>query len=521
MDLESKKMEELMDNFKSINDYIENLGFPGDYPFTRGITPNMYRGKTWTMRQYSGYGDAAHTNKRFKYLLANGQTGLSVAFDLPTQMGYACDDIESAGEVGKVGVSINTLQDMEDLFCDIPLDKVSVSMTINATAIIILAMYVALAQKKKINLSNLRGTVQNDILKEYIARGTYIFPPKESLQLVIDVIKYCNEFLPNFNGISISGYHIREAGSTASQELAFTFSNAITYVENIIKTGIHVDTFAPRLSFFFNVHNNFLEEISKFRAARRIWAKIMRDRFGAQKKESMLLRFHTQTAGCSLSANQPKNNIGRVTLQALAAILGGTQSLHTNSFDEALGLPTEESSLIALRTQQIIKEESRVINTIDPLAGSYIIEESTNELEKNVLNYLNEIDKMGGSIACIENGFIKNEIEKSAYAYQKSIENNERNIVGVNKYKTNEIKKIKILKINPETEKKQLQKLKQIKNARDNKKVVSSLKTLNEKAITQNINLFPYVLDCVKNYCTIGEITKSLSAVFGKYDKNR
>ncbi|MGB9735280.1 MAG: acyl-CoA mutase large subunit family protein [bacterium] len=497
-------------------DYIEDIGFPGEYPFTRGIQPFMYRTRFWTMRQYAGFGDAFKTNERFKLLLSAGQTGLSVAFDLPTQMGYDSDNPMSAGEVGRVGVAIDTLHDMEILFDGIPLDRVSTSMTINATAGILLAMYMAVGDKQGVTHDKLEGTIQNDILKEYIARGTYIFPVEPSMRITTDIFAYCKEHLPSFNTISISGYHIREAGADAVQELAFTFANAIEYVKSGINAGMDVDEFAPRLSFFFGVHNNLIEEVAKFRAARKIWAHIMKHRFSAKKPRSMMLRFHTQTCGSTLSAQQPDNNIVRVTIQALAAVLGGTQSLHTNSKDEALALPTEASAKLALRTQQIIAHESGVADFVDPLAGSYAVESLTNEIEKKVHAYLDRIEKSGGAIKWIQNGLFKNEIEESAYRYQQSIENKQSIVVGVNDFVEDSEENIGILKVDPEVERAQIERLKKVKEERDNSVVEKSLKRLKQAAGSKE-NLMPFIYDAVKAYATIGEITNTLKEVFGEY----
>ena len=429
--------------------YEESLGFPGIYPYTRGVQPTMYRGRLWTMRQYAGFGNAEESNQRYKFLLQKGQTGLSIAFDLPTQMGYDSDHPMSEGEVGKVGVAIDSLADMEVLFAGIPLDKVSTSMTINAPAAVLLAMYIAVAEKQGVSAEKLRGTIQNDILKEYIARGTYIFPPKPSMRLIIDIFEYCSQSVPNWNTISISGYHIREAGSTAAQEIAFTLADGIAYVKAAIESGLKVDEFAPRLSFFFNAHNDLLEEVAKFRAARFLWARIMKEKFDAQNPKSLMLRFHTQTAGCTLTAQQPDNNIVRVAVQTLAAVLGGTQSLHTNSRDEALALPTEDSVQIALRTQQVVAHESGVTNTIDPLAGSYYVESLTDGLVKEASEMIDKIEEMGGMVSAIEKGFVQQQIQNSAYDYQKSIERKERIIVGVNEFKVEEKTKPELLKVNP------------------------------------------------------------------------
>ena len=498
-------------------DYSKDLSFPGLYPYTRGVQPTMYRSRFWTMRQYAGFATAEESNKRYKYLLEQGTMGLSVAFDLPTQIGYDSDNVMAKGEVGKVGVAIDSLQDMEILFDGIPLDKVSTSMTINATASFLLAMYLIVAEKQGVPFDKVSGTIQNDILKEYIARGTYIYPPKPSLRIISNIFEFCSNHVPKWNTISISGYHIREAGSTAVQEVAFTLADGIAYVEEAIKAGLDVDKFAPRLSFFFNAHNNFLEEIAKFRAARRMWAKIMKERFKAKNPKSLMLRFHTQTGGSTLTAQQPENNIVRVALQALAAVLGGTQSLHTNSMDEALALPTEKSVRIALRTQQIIAYESGVADTIDPLAGSYYIENLTNEIEKRAFEYIEKIDKMGGMLKAIESGYVQREIAESAYNYQKAVESGEQIIVGVNKFVIEEDKKdLEILKINEEVEKRQVEKLKKMKEKRDNTAVKDKLKAL-KKAAQGTDNLMPYILDCVRVYCTLGEMADTLREVFGEY----
>ncbi|HOV53797.1 MAG TPA: methylmalonyl-CoA mutase family protein [Fervidobacterium sp.] len=498
-------------------DYVNDIGFPGDYPYTRGVQPTMYRARHWTMRQYAGFGTAEESNKRYKYLLEQGQTGLSVAFDLPTQIGYDSDDPMSEGEVGRVGVAISSLEDMEILFDGIPLDRVSTSMTINSTAMILLSMYIAVAEKQGVAQDKLDGTIQNDILKEYIARGTYIYPPEPSMRLITDIFDYCSKNMPKWNPISISGYHIREAGSSAAQEVAFTLADGIAYVESAMKAGLDPNVFGKRLSFFFAAHNNFLEEIAKFRAARRLWAKIMKNRFNITNAEAMKLRFHTQTGGSTLTAQQPLNNIIRVTIQALAAVLGGTQSLHTNSYDEALGLPTEESVRIALKTQQIIAYESGVADTIDPLAGSYAIEAMTNEIEKKAMEYIEKIDQMGGMIKAIETGYVQKEIHESAYKQQLAIDKGEEVIVGVNKFQMEEdVKKREILKVDPELEKKQVERLKKLKERRDNEKVRKSLQKIKEVASSQE-NLFPYVLEAVKVYATVGEISNALRDVFGEY----
>ncbi|ONN27953.1 methylmalonyl-CoA mutase [Thermosipho affectus] len=497
--------------------YLEDLGFPGSYPFTRGVQPTMYRARFWTMRQYAGFGTAEESNERYKYLLEQGQMGLSVAFDLPTQIGYDSDDPMAEGEVGKVGVAIDSLEDMEVLFDGIPLDKVSTSMTINSTASILLAMYIAVAEKQGVPMEKLSGTIQNDILKEYIARGTYIFPPQPSMRIITDIFEFCSKNMPKWNPISISGYHIREAGSTAVQEVAFTLADAIAYVETAIKAGLDPNVFGRRLSFFFAAHNNFLEEIAKFRAARRLWAKIMKERFGVTNEKAMMLRFHTQTGGSTLTAQQPLNNIIRVTLQALAAVLGGTQSLHTNSYDEALGLPTEESVRIALRTQQIIAYESGVADTIDPLGGSYVIESLTNKIEEEAMKYIEKIDAMGGMVKAIETGYVQKEIHESAYKMQLSIENGEEIIVGVNKFQIEEdLSQKEVLKVKPELEEKQKAKLKKLKEKRDNEKVKKALLNV-KKAASSDENLMPYIIEAVKSYATVGEISNALRGVFGEY----
>lgn len=499
----------------SVDDCGE-LGFPGEYPFTRGVQPTMFRGRFWTMRQYAGFATAEETNKRYKYLLEHGQTGLSVAFDLPTQIGYDSDHPLAEGEVGKVGVAIDTLKDMEILFEGIPLGKVSTSMTINATAVILLVMYIAVAEKQGIKADALQGTIQNDILKEYPARGTYIFPPLESMRIITDIFAFCKEQAPRWNTISISGYHIREAGSSAVQEVAFTLANGIAYVEAAMKAGLDVDSFASRLSFFFNSHNHFIEEIAKFRAARRLWAKIMKERFKAQKDESCMLRFHTQTAGSTLTAQQPDNNVVRVAFQAMAAVLGGTQSLHTNSRDEAFALPSEDSVRIALRTQQLIAHESGVADMIDPLGGSYAVETLTNEIEKKAMEYIKKIDAMGGAIKAIESGYIQREIAESAYQYQKEIESKKRIIVGVNQFEIEEAPLKDILRIRPEVEQYQKKKLARVRKERDQGSVNKTLATL-RKAAQGTENLVPPILEAVRVYATLGEISDTLREVFGEY----
>ena len=496
--------------------YEEKLGYPGEYPFTRGVYPTMYRGRLWTMRQFAGFGTPRDTNRRFKYLLEQGQTGLSVAFHLPTIYGRDSDHPLSRGEVGVCGVAVDTLRDMEIIFDGIPLDKVTTSMTINAPASILLAMYIAVAEKQGVSRKQIGGTIQNDILKEYIAQKSWIFPPEPSMRLIVDTIEFCAEEVPRWNPISISGYHIREAGSTAVQELAFTLADGIAYVQACVERGLDVDKFAPRLSFFFNAHNDFFEEIAKYRAARRMWAKIMKERFGAKKPESMRLRFHTQTAGCSLTAQQPYNNIIRVTIQALAAVLGGTQSLHTNSLDETYALPTEEAVTIALRTQQIIAEESGVANTIDPLAGSYFVEWLTDKVEEEAWKYIRTIDEMGGMIEAIKAGYPQREIANSAYRYQQQVDRGEKIIVGVNKYISGPEPEIPILRIDPKVEREQIENLNRIRRERDNEAVKKALEKLKEKALS-NDNLMPYILDAVKTYASIGEICDALREVFGEY----
>lgn len=497
-------------------DYMQEMGFPGEYPFTRGVQPTMYRGRFWTMRQYAGFATAEETNQRYKYLLRQGQTGLSVAFDLPTQIGYDSDYPLCTGEVGRCGVAIDSLADMEILFDGIPLDKVSTSMTINATAAMLLAMYIAVAHKQAVPIDQLRGTIQNDILKEYTARGTYIYPPRESMRIITDIFAFCGEHLPQWNTISISGYHIREAGSSAVQEVAFTLAHGIAYVEAAIETGMDVDSFASRLSFFFGAHNNFLEEIAKFRAARRMWARIMRERFRARKPSSWMLRFHTQTAGCTLTAQQPENNVIRVAFQALSAVLGGTQSLHTNSRDEAFALPSEESVTIALRTQQIIAYENGVADIVDPLGGSYTIEALTDQIEERATEYIHKIDEMGGAIKGIESGFMQREIADSAYRYQREIEEKERIVVGLNEFTVEEIPFADILQIRPEVERYQKQKLNRVRGKRDSKKVQDSLNRL-RKAAQGTENLMPYILEAVKCYATLGEIADAMREVFGEH----
>jgi len=497
-------------------DYNHDLAFPGEYPYLRGIYSTMYRGRLWTMRQYAGFGTAEQTNQRFKYLLQQGQTGLSVAFDFPTQVGYDCDQVMASGEVGKAGVSISSLRDMETLFDGIPLDKVTTSMTINAPATILLAMYAAVAERQGISQSKLDGTVQNDILKEYVARGMYIFPPKASMKLVTDIFEYCSKNMPKWNTISISGYHIREAGATATQEIAFTLANAIAYVDAAIQRGLNLDDFASRLSFFFAAHNNFLEEIAKFRAARRLWAKIMRERFKAKNPAAWQLRFHTQTSGVALTAQQPRNNIIRVTLQALAAVLGGTQSLHTNSYDEAYALPSEEAVTVALRTQQIIAYESGVADTVDPLAGSYCIESLTNQIEEEAAKYIHKIGEMGGAVKAIEKGYMQREIVESAYRHHREVENKERTIVGLNQFAVEEETPIKTLRVDPEVEKRQIEKLNKVKSRRDKEKLKDVLGQLRH-AIKRDENLMPPIIQAVKEYATLGEICNVLREIYGEY----
>jgi len=496
--------------------YEEALGFPGEYPFTRGIQPTMYRGRHWTMRQYAGFATAEESNRRYRYLLAQGQTGLSVAFDLPTQIGYDSDHPLAEGEVGKVGVAIDSLADMERLLEGIPLERVSTSMTINAPAAVLLAMYLAVALKQGADPAQLRGTIQNDILKEYVARGTYIFPPAPSMRLITDIFRFCRDRMPNWNTISISGYHIREAGADAVQEVAFTLANAVAYVEAAVAAGLDVDSFAGQLSFFFNAHNNLLEEVAKFRAARRMWARIMRERFHAHDPRSWMLRFHTQTAGSALTAQQPENNIVRVALQALAAVLGGTQSLHTNSRDEALSLPTEESVRIALRTQQIIAHESGVADTVDPLGGSYCIEALTDEIERRATSYLERIDRMGGALRAIETGFISQEIQNSAYRYQREVEKKERIVVGVNEFVSEEATVPPLLRVDPQVQRDQVERLRQLKAQRDDRRVGAALDALAQAARGAD-NLLPPILDAVEAYATLGEICDVLRGIFGEY----
>jgi methylmalonyl-CoA mutase N-terminal domain/subunit len=496
-------------------EYLKDIGFPGEYPYTRGVQPNMYRGRIWTMRQYSGYATAADTNQRFRYLLDQGQTGLSVAFDLPTQIGYDSDHPLSRGEVGKVGVPICSLQDMETLFKDIPLDRVSTSMTINSTASVLLCLYIAAARRQGVSPGQISGTLQNDILKEYIARGTYAYPPRPSMRLVVDVFKYCAEQVPRWNSISVSGYHMREAGATAVQELAFTFANAIAYVRAAVDAGLNVDEFAPRISFFFVSQNNLLEEVAKFRAARRMWARIMKERFGAEDPRSMMLRFHTQTAGVTLTAQQPDNNLVRSTIQALAAVLGGTQSLHVNSRDEALGLPTEESAQLSLRTQQIIAHESGVADVVDPLGGSYYVESLTNDLAARALEYIDRIDRMGGAVSAIEQGFQMREIGESAYQHQLEVDSGRKVVVGINQYVAESTPMGNLLRVDAEAAREQVARLQRLRNERDGSPVEAALSRL-EQVARGDENTVPAILECVESYCTLGEICRVFRNVFGE-----
>ena len=498
-------------------DYERDLGFPGEYPYTRGVQPTMYRGRLWTMRMYAGFATAEESNKRYRYLIANGGSGLSVAFDLPTQIGYDSDDKMAEGEIGKVGVAIDTLKDMEILFDQIDLGKVSTSMTINAPASVLLAMYIAVAEKQGVPASALRGTIQNDILKEYSARGTYIFPVKPSMRLITNIFEYCSKNVPKWNTISISGYHIREAGSTAAQEIAFTIADGIAYIEAALKAGMHIDEFAPRLSFFWNAHNNVLEEVAKFRASRRLWATILKERFHAENEKSMKLRFHTQTAGSMLTAQQPNNNIVRVALQTAAAVMGGTQSLHTNSRDEALALPTTESVTIALRTQQIVAYESGLADVVDPLGGSYYVEAMTNAIEAEAKEYIRKIDEMGGAVEAIDKGYIQKEIQDSAYAWQMAVESGEKTIVGVNKFTMEEPPVEGLLKVDSSAGEFQKNKLAKVKAERDNAKGQEELKKLEVAAADEEVNLMPVILDCVRAYCSLGEICGVLRKVFGEY----
>ncbi|HET9182313.1 MAG TPA: methylmalonyl-CoA mutase family protein [Candidatus Angelobacter sp.] len=498
--------------------YDRDVSYPGEFPFTRGVQPTMYRGRLWTMRQYAGMGDAEESNKRYKYLLQNGTTGLSVAFDLPTQIGMDSDHAMALGEVGKVGVAIDSIEDMQRLFDGIELQKISTSMTINATASILLALYVAVAKRSGADPRKLSGTVQNDVLKEYIARGTYIYPPRQAMRIITDMFAYANEHLPEWNTISISGYHMREAGCTAVQEVAFTLANAVAYVQAAIDAGLSVDKFARRLSFFFNSHNNFLEEVAKFRAARRMWARIMKERFGAKNPRSMMLRFHTQTAGSTLTAQQPENNIVRTAIQAMAAVLGGTQSLHTNSFDEALGLPTEHSARIALRSQQIIGYETGVANTIDPLAGSYYIESLTNEIERRAETYLDKIDALGGTLKAIEQGYVQQEIQNAAYDFQQSVDRLEQVVVGVNRFQTDSDKAVPIQRIDEALERKQVERVRALREKRDKAAWEAAIRRVEEAARTDG-NLMPHIIHAVESYCTVGEISDAMRRVFGEYQE--
>ena len=498
-------------------DYEQDLGIPGSYPFTRGVQPTMYRGRFWTMRMYAGFSTAEESNKRYRYLLESGSTGLSCAFDLPTQIGYDSDDVISEGEVGKVGVAIDSLADMEILFDQIDLGKVSTSMTINAPASVLLAMYIAVAEKNGVSADKLQGTIQNDILKEYAARGTYIYPPKPSMRLITNIFEYCSKNVPNWNTISISGYHIREAGSTAAQEIAFTIADGIAYCEAAIKAGLDVDDFAGRLSFFWNAHNNVLEEVAKFRASRRVWAKIMKERFGAKNPKSWMLRVHTQTAGSMLTAQQPENNIVRVALQTAAAVMGGTQSLHTNSKDEAMALPTEDSVRVALRTQQIVAYESGLADVVDPLAGSYYVEAMTNQIEAEALKYIQKIDDIGGAVVAIEQGYIQREIQDSAYKWQKEIENNERVIVGVNKFQIQEKPVEGLLRVDASVGELQKKKLAKLRAERDNAAVTAALAKLEAACADEEVNLMPVIMEAVKTYATLGEICNVMRKVFGEY----
>ncbi len=499
------------------SDYLQDLGFPGEYPFTRGIQPTMYRGRVWSMRQYSGFATAEESNQRYKFLLEQGQTGLSVAFDLPTQIGYDSDHSLSQGEVGKVGVAIDSLEDMERLLQGIPLDKVSTSMTINATAAILLAMYIAVAEKQKIKAADLRGTIQNDVLKEYVARGTYIFPPQPSMRLATNIFEYCSKEVPQWNTISVGAYHLREAGSTAVQEVAFAFAIAIAYLEAGVKAGLNIDDFAPRVSWIFNTHINFLEEVAKFRAARRLWAKIMKDRFNAKDPRSWMLRFHTQTGGCTLTAQQPLNNLVRTTIQTMAAVIGGCQSLAVCSYDEALALPTEESVRLSLRTQQIVAHESGVIETVDPLGGSYYVETLTDEIEKRALEYIQKVDQLGGAVTAIEKGYIQQEIQDSSFRYQKEIEACKRVLVGVNKYQIKEPPITGLLKVDPRVRQVQVERMTELRKRRDPKRVAGTLAEI-KKVAEGTGNLMPPILEGVRAYCTLGEMCDVLRRVFGEYE---
>jgi methylmalonyl-CoA mutase N-terminal domain/subunit len=500
--------------------YLDNIGFPGEFPYTRGVQPTMYRGRLWTMRQYAGFGTAEESNQRYKYLLEQGQTGLSIAFDLPTQIGYDSDSPLSEGEVGKVGVAIDTLQDMEILFEGIPLGKVSTSMTINSPAAVLLAMYIVVGEKQGVSRDQLRGTIQNDILKEYIARGTYIFPPAPSMRLITNIFEFCSREVAQFNTISISGYHIREAGSTAVQEVAFTLADGIEYVRTAVKAGLDVDQFGGRLSFFFNAHNDLFEEVAKFRAARRIWARIMKEKFKARNPKSMMLRFHTQTGGSTLTAQQPDNNIVRVAVQTLAAVLGGTQSLHTNSRDEALALPSEESVRIALRTQQIVAHESGVADTIDPLGGSYYVEALTDRIEEEAFAYIDRIEEMGGMVRAIEKGYAQKEIQDAAYRYQKAVEAEERIVVGVNKFCVSDEKPPELLRVNPKLRELQMHKLSEVRRNRDNSKVKKILSDLGSGAARNDVNLMPIIIEAVREYASLGEICSVLRREFGEHKES-
>lgn len=497
-------------------DYDQQLGYPGQYPYTRGVQATMYRGRLWTMRQYAGMGDADESNKRYRFLLSQGTMGLSVAFDLPTQIGYDSDHEFALGEVGKVGVAIDSIEDMERLFDQINLEKVSTSMTINATASILLSLYIAVAKRHGADVRKLSGTIQNDLLKEYIARGTYIYPPDAAMRIITDIFAYCRENVPEWNTISISGYHMREAGSTAVQEVAFTLADGMTYVKAAVDKGLHVDEFAPRLSFFFACHNNFLEEVAKFRAARRMWAKIMKERFGAKNAKSMMLRFHTQTGGSTLTAQQPENNIVRTALQALAAVLGGTQSLHTNSFDEALALPTEHSARIALRTQQVIAYESGVPQTIDPLAGSYYVESLTDEIEKRAFEYLDKIDSFGGMLKAIERGYVQQEIQNASYEFQQKVDHSEQIVVGVNKFHVDQERPVPLQKIDPELERKQVERLRAFRARRNQERATAAVRKVEDTARSGD-NVMPVIIEAVESDCTIGEIADSMRKVFGEY----
>jgi methylmalonyl-CoA mutase N-terminal domain/subunit len=498
--------------------YLSEIGLPGEYPFTRGVQPTMFRGRYWTMRQYAGFATAEESNRRYRFLLDQGQTGLSVAFDLPTQIGYDSDNEMAIGEVGKVGVAIDSLEDVETLFNKIPLDKVSTSMTINAPAAVLLAMYIAVAEKQGVSDDKLRGTIQNDILKEYSSRGTYIYPPKPSMRIITDIFSYCAENVPMWNTISISGYHIREAGSTAVQEVAFTLANGIAYVQAALDAGLDVDTFGPRLSFFFNAHVDFFEEIAKYRAARRLWAEIMRERFKATNPKSLMIRFHTQTAGCTLTAQQPKNNIVRVAFQALSAVLGGTQSLHTNSMDEALCLPSEEAVQIALRSQQLIAYETGVADTVDPLGGSYYLESLTDEIYERAAAYIQKIDDLGGAAEAIEKGFIQREIQDSAYTYQREIEKEERIVIGLNRFQVEEEKPTNLLRVDPSVRTSQIERLRKLRSERDDQMVKKCLADL-KQGVERDQNMIPFMLKAVKAYATLGEICDVLREVFGEYQQ--